>query len=239
MTSRNFRFYRVVLTVVLSWLLPVCVSSSSFAAKPAPWVADNSARADFSGFWELNLGKSDNIQARLDILVRELMERARRQAKGRQDRGGGMTIGGAGPNSAPSIIGLAKMADLITASQLLEIIQKENDILVKRENSFALTCEFYKGAPQFQESVFGAETCGWDSHQLLFRMFLPDGLTIQHILSLGSTGYRLNIATTVYSDKVSYPFTLNRVYTRYEPDRGGIRCEMTLTRGNVCTTEAR
>lgn len=233
MKAPKFRFYLLVFTVVLN-----CISFSA-NAKSATLAADNSARVDFSGFWELDLGKSDNIQARLDTLVRELVERARRQAEGRQDRGGGMVIGGAGSNSAPSIIGLAKMADLITASQLLEVIQKKNDILVKRENNFALTCEFYKGASQSQESVFGTEICGWDSHQLLFRMFLPDGLSIQHILSLGSSGDRLNIATTVYSDKVSYPFTLNRVYHRYEPDRGGIRCEMTLTRGKVCTTEAR
>ena len=150
-----------------------------------------------------------------------------------------MTIGGAGSNSGASIIGLAKMADLITASQLLEIVQKKNDILIKREDNFALTCEFYNGVSQTQQTIFGTETCGWNSHQLQFRMFLPDGLSIQHILSLGSTGDRLRIATTVYSDQVSYPFTVNRVYNRYEPDRGGIRCEMTLTRGKVCTTEAK
>lgn len=238
MRAQSLQFYLAVLTVVLGWLLPG-YGSSLVHAKPDPLVTDNLEQVDFSGFWELDLGQSDNIQARLDTLVRELVERARRQAEGRQDRGGGMVIGNAGSNNAPSVIGLARMADLITASQLLEIIQKENDILLKRENNFALTCEFYKGASQTQESVFGSETCGWNSHQLLFRMYLPDGLSIQHILSLGSTGARLNIATTVYSDQVSYPFTLNRVYNRYEPDRGGIRCEMTLTRGKVCTTEAR
>ncbi len=233
MRAQKYRFYLLVFTVVLS-----CVPSLA-SAQSIPLATENSTRVDFSGYWELDLGKSDNIQARLDTLVRELVERARRQAEGRQDRGGGMTIGGTGSNSAPSIIGLAKMADMITASQLLEVTQDENDILVKRENNFALTCEFYKGASQTQESVFGTEICGWNSHQLRFRMFLPDGLSIQHVLSLGSAGDRLNIATTVYSDQVSYPFTLNRVYNRYEPDRGGIRCEMTLTRGKVCTTESR
>jgi hypothetical protein len=233
MKAPKFRFYLLVFTVVLS-----CTSFSA-AANSESLVADNSSRVDFSGFWELDLGKSDNIQARLDTLVRELVERARRQADGRQDRGGGMTIGGAGSNSGASIIGLAKMADLITASQLLEIIQKNNDILIKREDNFALTCEFYNGVSQTQQTIFGTETCGWNSHQLQFRMYLPDGLSIQHILTLGSSGDRLRIATTVYSDQVSYPFTVNRVYNRYEPDRGGIRCEMTLTRGKVCTTEAR
>ncbi len=235
MTSFPFQIKSLVLLVVLGVALVGCSSSS----KPRPLEPDNTARVSLEGFWELDLGQSDNIQARLDTLVRELVERARRQAEGRADRGGGMVIGGAGSNSAPSVIGLAKMADMITSSQLLEITQGKNDILIKRENNFALSCEFFKGSAQPQESPFGTEVCGWDSHQLLFRIYLPDGLSIQHRISLGSSGDRLNIATTVYSDRVSYPFTLNRVFQRYEPDRDGIRCELTLTRGKVCTTESR
>ena len=235
MTSLPFQIKSLVLLVVLGVVLCACSSPS----KPRPLEPDNTARVSLEGFWELDLGQSDNIQARLDTLVRELVERARRQAEGRADRGGGMVIGAAGSNSAPSIIGLAKMADMITSSQLLEITQGKNDILIKRENNFALSCEFYKGSGQPLESAFGTEVCGWDSHQLLFRIYLPDGLSIQHRISLGSSGDRLNIATTVYSDRVSYPFTLNRVFERYKPDRDGIRCEMTLTRGKVCTTESR
>ncbi|MBE9539576.1 MAG: hypothetical protein IMF06_10870 [Proteobacteria bacterium] len=224
----------MIAVLVLLSLITACSST-----EPRPLEPDNSAKVSYEGFWELNLGKSDNIQARLDTLVRELVRRAERQAQGKSDRGGGMAIGGSGSNSAPSIIGLAKMADLVTRSQLLEVEQDKNSILIKREDNFALTCEFYKGSSQPRETPYGTEVCGWDSHQLLFRMYLPDGLSIQHRLSLGASGDRLNIATTIYSDKVSYPFTLNRVYSRYDPDKGGIRCEMTLTRGKVCTTEAR
>jgi len=236
MTTFPVRFTALVSIIMLSAVLAACSSSST---KSRPLEQDNAAQVDLSGFWELDLAQSDNIQARLDTLVRELVERARRQAEGRNDRGGGMVIGSAGSNSAPSIIGLAKMADMITSSQLLEIIQGKSDILIKREDNFALSCEFYKGQAEPEKTVFGTELCGWDSYQLLFRMYLPDGLSIQHRVSLGSAGDRLNIATTVYSDQVSYPFTLNRVYKRYEPDRDGIRCEQTLTRGKVCTTEAR
>lgn len=238
MRAPKIRFNLLVFIVVLSGLFTIPGSYSANAQSAQP-LAGDSMRTDFRGFWELDLGKSDNIQARLDTLVRELTERMRRQAEGRNDRGGGMSMGGSGSNSAPSVIGLAKMADLVTASQLLEVTQGKNDILIKRENSFALTCEFYNGASHTQESVFGTEICGWSSHQLRFRMYLPDGLSIQHVISLGNSGDRLHIATTIYSDQVSYPFTLNRVYNRYEPDRGGVRCEMTLTRGRVCTTEAR
>ena len=219
---------------VLLWLMVGCSSNTS-----RPLAFDNSARVDYAGFWELNLGKSDNIRARLDTLVRELRRRVERQAQGKSDRGGAMVIGSSGSNSAPSIIGLAQMADLVTRSQLLEIEQNTHSILLKREDNFALTCEFFKGSSEVQQTAYGTEVCGWDSHQLLFRMFLPDGLSIQHRVSMGAAGDRLNIATTIYSDQVSYPFTLNRVYDRYDPDKGGIRCEMTLTRGKVCTTESR
>jgi len=226
----------VIAIVVLASLTGAC---SSRKVRPLAMEPDNTVRVSYEGFWELNLGKSDNIQARLDTLVRELVRRAERQAQGKSDRGGGMVIGSAGSNSGPSIIGLAKMADLVTRSQLLEIEQGKNSILIKREDNFALTCEFFKGSSEPRETPYGTEVCGWDSHQLLFRMYLPDGLSIQHRFSLGASGDRLNIATTIFSDQVSYPFTLNRVYSRYDPDKQGIRCEMTLTRGKVCTTEAR
>lgn len=225
--------------IAVSVLLSLTAACSSNKTRPLASQPDNIERVNYAGFWELNLGKSDNIQARLDTLVRELVERAERQAQGKADRGGGMVIGGAGTNSAPSIIGLAKMADLVTRSQLLEVEQDNNSILIKREDNFALTCEFFRGSSEPRKTPYGTEVCGWDSHQLLFRMYLPDGLSIQHRISLGASGDRLNIATTIYSDQVSYPFTLNRVYSRYDPDKGGIRCEMTLTRGKVCTTESR
>ncbi len=220
-------------------LLSMTAACSSGKTRPLQSQPDNVAPVSYAGFWELSLGKSDNIQAKLDTLVRELVERAQRQAQGKGDRGGGMVVGGSGANSGPSIIGLAKMADLVTRSQLLEIEQDKNAILIKREDNFALTCEFYRGPSEARETPYGTEVCGWDSRQLLFRMYLPDGLSIQHRVSLGASGDRLNIATTIYSDQVSYPFTLSRVYNRYDPDRGGIRCEMTLTRGKVCTTESR
>jgi hypothetical protein len=196
---------------------------------------------DFSGFWELDYSDSDNIQTEVDIMVRELQRRAQRQSNGNMNsrNGGAVSMGGSGYNSGASIIGLAQMADLITRSQLLEIDQRAHEITIKREETFALGCEFYGKGFQMVETPFGKELCGWDSHQLLFRILLPEGLSIQHRLSLGPAGRRLNIATTVISDRVSYPFTVDRVYNRYSPAATGISCELTLTRGKVCTTETR
>ena len=150
-----------------------------------------------------------------------------------------MLIGGPGTtNSGASIIGLAQMAELITESQLLEVEQDQHNIKVKRELDFALTCEFYPGQYHTVETPLGKEICGWDRHQLIFKILLPEGLTIQHVMSLGPDGQRLNIATTVISDQVTSPFTVNRVYVRYTPQDDGYSCKMTISRGRVCTTES-
>lgn len=194
---------------------------------------------DFAGSWELDYSRSDNIQGRLNSLVRELQRQAERRAQSDPDSrgGGGVRIGNVdSSNSGPSIIGLAQMAELITQSQLLEIEQGEYDIEVKREENFALSCEFHPGSPRTVVNPLGTEKCGWGGHQLVFSLFLPEGLSIQHRFTLAPDGDSLQIATTVVSDRVSYPFTLNQVYNRFDPQSAGFRCKLTLTKGKVCTT---
>ncbi len=196
---------------------------------------------NFSGSWELDYSQSDNSQQELDSVVRELDREAQRRAQGGIQQGlvSGVSMSGAGVNSGSSILGLARLADLITQSPLLEIAQDTHKILIKREEDFALSCEFYAGEYHRVETPFGTEACGWNAHQLVFKLLLPDGLSIQHVMTLGAAGQKLNIATTVVSDQVSFPFTLNRVYNRFQPGDGGIKCQETLTRGRVCTTASR
>jgi len=228
--------------LLLAALLPTALglAGCSQPQRVAPPTASNPANVDFSGSWELDYGQSDNIQVQLNALVRDL----RRQAERQQQVYGGQTVGpavyvgsGGGPNSGTSIIGLAQLADMITQAQLLEITQDAHDIRVKREGDFALTCEFYPGQFHTEETPLGSEVCGWNAHQLVFRLLLPEGLAIQHVFSISPDRQRLNIATTVKTDQVSSPFTLNRVYNRFEPGDEGFSCKMTVSRGRVCTTE--
>jgi len=225
--------------------MALCVLLSgcgSPAARRPALQGGNTKAVNFSGSWELDYGQSDNTQEKLDSLVRELNREAERRAQGNMRQGpagAGMVIGGAGANSGSSILGLVRMADLITQSSLLEIDQSEHKIRVKREADSDLTCEFYAGELRVVETPFGTEICGWKAHQLVFKLLLPGGLSIQHVMTTGATGQRLHIATTVVTDQVSFPFTLNRVYNRFVPGESGFRCEMTLTRGRVCTTEDR
>ncbi|MBT4522946.1 MAG: hypothetical protein HOC23_23340 [Halieaceae bacterium] len=230
-----------VYTAFTILVLTTCLALAGCESQSTRLRQENQKHVDFSGDWELDYGQSDNIQTKLNILVRELRRQAEKRSRSGVDNrtgAGSVVVGSNGRNSGPSIVGLAQMAELITQSQLLGINQSRTDITVKREETFALTCEFYEGESTRVENPLGAEICGWDSRQLLFRILLPEGLSIQHRLSLGPSGNRLNIATTVVSDRVSYPFTLNRVYNRYRPGSRGYTCKMTLTRGKVCTTKS-
>jgi hypothetical protein len=214
--------------------------ASKSAKQPTQYV-DSSRAVNLSGSWELDYSQSDSTQEKLDLLVRDFNRQAERRAQSNMHQGAarGMVIGGSGADSGSSIMGLVRLADLITQSSLLEIEQSEYKVRVGREEDSDLVCEFYPGELRKVETPFGAEMCGWKGHQLVFKLFLPGGLSVQHVMTRGATGQKLNIATTVTTDQVSFPFTLNRVYNRFVPGESGFRCEMTLTRGRVCTTESR
>ena len=220
----------------LAALCLLCLAACG-SQEPRSVLNQPASAVDLSGFWELNYSQSDNIQARLNTLVRELRKRSG-PPSGPYQQPGMIVSGPGGTNSGASIIGLAQMADLITQSQLLEVEQDKHSIKVKRELDFALTCEFYMGEYQTVETPLGKEICGWSGHQLIFKTLLPEGLIIQHVLTVGPDRQWLNVATTVTSDRVTSPFTVNRVYQRYQPQDNGYTCKMTISRGRVCTTEA-
>ncbi|TXS95673.1 hypothetical protein FV139_07330 [Parahaliea maris] len=231
MMSPPTESYITALLLALTLALAGCTSTE-------PSLSGSSRQpVDFSGHWEMNYAQSDNIQARLNSLVRELRKQSERRGAAHGEVGGpAISIGGT--NNGASVIGLAQMADMITQSAVVIIDQDDEGIQVKREGNFALDCQFAGPDAYRVDSPLGRELCGWDGHQLVFTLLLPDGLSIRHRLTRSEDGQQLNIATTVVSDQVSYPFTLNRVFTRFEPGSAGYRCEMTVTRGRVCTTEA-
>ena len=215
-----------VVVIALCVLLVACRSTS---VKPTEPVV-----ADFSGHWELDYGRSDNVDAKLEAMYREWRRAAERRANmersGRQ--GPAVSMGTSGNGFRP-VVALARLADNITSSQVLDIEQDEIEIEIRRENDFALTCVFSEGAPQTVVDELGAEICGWDGHQLVFYIRLPDGLDIEHRITMSELGDRLHIATRVDSSK-SAPFTLNRFYFRFDPLPEDYTCEYTLSRGNVC-----
>ncbi len=225
---------------MLALLIAGCASTS--VEKKRPLQRENLKAVNFSGSWEMDYSLSDSAQEKLDVLARDLTRQAQRRAQSegrRRPSGGEVMRNSAGPNSSSSVLGLVRITDLITQSPLLEIDQDRYKISVEREEDFSWTCEFYPGEMHMVETPFGTELCGWNGHQLVFELRLPEGLSIQHIITMGAAGQKLLVATTVVSSQVSFPFSLNRVYNRFERGESGFECQETLTRGRVCTTKSR
>lgn len=213
---------RIVLSLLTCGIL--ACGSQPPAVPSAPRVTD------LSGHWELDYSRSDNVDHRLQSLYREWRREQERRARGDQYRS---TYGAIDSRAFRALVDVARLADMITDSQVLEIEQSDADIEIRRENSFALTCVFRDGRPEVVVDELGAEVCGWDAHQLVFHIQLPEGLDIQHRVTLSNDAERLHIATRVDS-RSSVPFTLNRFYFRFDPLPEDYRCEYTLSRGNVC-----
>ena len=186
-----------------------------------------------SGYWEMDYGRSDDVDRRLNSLYREWRRLMERRARG--DQRAAVMASQIDNASFRDVVDVARFADMITDSQVLEIEQDGGSIEIKRENSFTLTCVYGDGRPDLVMDELGSEVCGWDAHQLVFRILLPDGLDIRHRLSLSADGERLHIATRVDSRSAA-PFTINRFYFRFDPLPENYECEYTLSRGNVCQT---
>lgn len=185
---------------------------------------------DMSGNWELDYGSSDNLQARFNGMVRNLN---RQQARASNGERGAVAMSNA---SREQILGLAQMAELVTQTQLMEIDQDRVSIRIEREDTFTLSCDYAEGMIQREDYGVGAERCFWDGNQLVFEIRLPEGLDIVHRFSAAGNGEALAVVTTLYSRQVSTPFSLRRIYRRYDPRRSPYQCTETLTRGRVCTT---
>ncbi len=225
---------RQIIAILFAVLLSACASEPEAPAAPQEkLVLPTPLVRDFSGHWEMDYGRSDNVDQKLRSLYREMQRNAERIARGDQ-RARVVSPELVNANFG-KVIDMARLADMITDSQVLEIEQSADDIEIKRENNFTLTCVFNDGRPELVIDELGSEICGWSAHQLLFRIALPDGLDIQHRMSMSDDRQRLHVATTV-DRRGAAPFTINRFYFRFDPLPEDYQCEYTLSRGNVCQT---
>lgn len=221
--------------LIASLTLCLFACSGSVSQRPVTQSTSVPRPVDLSGSWEVDYARSDNIQQELNTLARQLRQEMERRARAAEK---GYSVSGAPIASGRDLLALAEMADLITASELLDITQTEGSLRIKRDNSFALVCRIDRPPPVVSKNPFGQERCGWDAHQLYFDISLPDGLEIRHRITRAALGNALVVQSAVYSPTVREPFVINKVFTRYDPDKAGFRCTQTLSRGRVCTTEA-
>lgn len=188
------------------------------------------ALVDFSGSWDMDYSRGDNLTQTLTKLFRQL----NRSAQGPATSNSRMRVG-TSTGSANSIITLARIADLVTRPELLEIEQTADAIEVGRLDEYAFTCNFGSRKPQVVETTFGTELCGWDGQKMVFHLTLPDNLTIVHRMTRSPDGRNLNIATTLTSPSSPVPFTLSRFYTRFDPLPPDYDCLETFSKKRVCS----
>ncbi len=189
-------------------------------------------RTDFSGSWEMDYSLNDSVEAKVDAYFYRLRRQLDRQSNGRQYES--RTEIPINHGLANTVIAMAQFVERISRTQVMDITQTYSDVVIVRENTFTLNCEFVDGGLHFSHNPFGAEVCGWDGHQLIFHLKLPEGLAVQHRMTLSSDRRQLNVATTMISDRAPEPFTLNRSYTKFERSDRGYRCEQTVEKGKVC-----
>ena len=189
---------------------------------------------DMTGHWEIDFARSDNLQDQLSSIARqvqrEIVRRARLAEEGRSYAGSPL------PNQS-NLVTLARLAEIITEPVLLEVIQNDARIRVKRDKSFALVCEYDGSGLSITVDTLGIQRCGWDGDQLFFVLEMEEGLVVTHRLSRSDNTDMLLLVTSVETASTRFPLVVSQYFTPYDPNALGYRCERTLTRGKVCSTQ--
>ena len=92
---------------------------------------------DLSGHWEVDYARSDSVQTQLNASFREVQRELRRR---RQAAERGASYQGPPMGDLDTLVAVAKMAELVTEPELLEVYQDVRRVRIERENSFALSC---------------------------------------------------------------------------------------------------
>ncbi len=191
-------------------------------------------RSDFSGAWEMDYSLNDSVQAKVNNYLYRMRKEAQRQSPHPGMDSQTTPLKGYSGYAA-TLVAMAQFVEEITRIAVINIEQSYNAIHIEREGTFSFDCQFDDDSLQSYDTVFGKEVCGWDGHQLVFLLRLPEGVTLQHRLTLSSDGQQMNVATTVMSGKAFEPFTLNRAYMRFDGVPKNYHCEQTVTKGKVCS----
>jgi hypothetical protein len=211
-------------------LLAGCVKSHHIALE-----SESHPQVDFTGSWQLDYRLSEDLYEKIETLQRIAISNAQSRAVPVPGSRGPVIMVNQRPvNTIRAIFSLGQMADLMSRTTVLEIDQNSEQIEISRKDEFPLTCSFYGGTAVPIADALGTELCGWDYHQLIFRIDLPDGFIIHHRITLAPEGDKLNIATTVRSRNLPQPFTLNRVYQKFVPLPSEFECETTVSKGKSC-----
>ncbi len=186
---------------------------------------------DFTGSWELDYQQSEQPNAKIRWLYTQARLKAERELqRSRNSRDYHIDPRVGNPQT---IIGLGRLAEKIAAATVFNIKQDQNHIVIKRNDDFALICDFNLG--ELTESSFGKESCRWRKNRLSFLIVLPDGLIVRHLFSITPGQRQLNVATTVRISGGDYSFTLNRAYTPFAQNESMYDCKYTIANQTTCS----
>ena len=189
---------------------------------------------NLNGSWERDFSRGDIVSVEVNRVLRQI-QRAAIDPRMTNDRIGAVNTSDT-RRKISRLLALAQLADMITQVDTLTIDQSEHQISVERKGDFAISCEFYDGVAQGPATEYGNEICGWDGHQFVSRLILPDGLRVSHRFTMSTDGKSLHVATTVSSSATSTPFTLDRYYNQFERPVSEFNCIETLSMKRVCST---
>lgn len=214
------------------FVLSLLVLSACIAAPPVfEDVPEALNVSDLGGAWERDYSRDDDVNRSLQQAYNLLA-----QSLADQQRLDGPRTGGISAREARSLVALARLTELITRSEILDIVQTDNQVQIARRDDFAFECEFFDGQAQPVSSPFGIEECGWVNGDLVSRLRLPEGLTIVSRFTVSDAKDRLRVTTTASSPTSRMPFTLRRFYRKFEQPESDYQCIETLSMKRVCTT---
>ena len=218
-------------TIILLNLLVVACTPAQPVIDEQMMRIDGEMPADFSGSWERDYSRGDDVNQ----VLRDIYYYLSRTSA---DRAYTTRPGPVQPSSRDmaSVRALARLAELITRPQVLTISQNDQEITVDRKDDFSLLCAFYDGVAKGTESDYGTEICGWDGGQLVSHLILPDGLQVTHRFTVSEDRQQLRVVTTVSSSTARVPFTLRRFYKKFERLPPDFNCIETLSMKRVCST---
>lgn len=220
---------RLPFTMILALIVAAC--SQQPVVETGVRQYNGAMPADFSGSWERDYTRGDDVNAALRVAYNRLPMTY-------PDQGfrSGPVLPSPSSKDVAALTALARLAELITRMDHVTIAQNDNLIRVDRKDDFSYECAFYNGVAKAIESVFGTEICGWDGPQLVSQLVLPGGLQITNRLTISANRQQLRIVTTVASNTSRVPFTLRRFYRRYERLAPDYNCVETLSMKRVCST---
>ena len=192
--------------------------------------------ANFSGSWERDYSRGEDVQGALNTLFRERSRQAQQQQQYPSSPRTGSAQAGISQREGNALLALARLVEEITRPEVLRISQDDFEIQVARKDDFAMSCSFFEGIAQGTNSPYGTEVCNWDGNSLVSYLVLPDGLQISHRFTMSPDGAYLRVITTATSSATRTPFTLHRYYIKFEAPPSAFNCIETLSMKRVCST---